>query len=510
MYADVLFHATLLSVGIELALLLLYLLFRRWRAEIQIGYIAASLVFSVAALVFLSHVEGFDLDSVEARALAFVEPLREVYHAAAWLSLALGVVETAAWVATVLFGPLAAKVAVVAGLAQSVADATTQAVSVPVALGMLFAILARVGRDVVPPVLTGVCVALPFRRARSVGLALAGVVAVFTLVLPVAASVLAPLEVEMPSTPVPENWGAALIEVVDSRGSHLPYALVVIQGTAAWNLSDCCCCRLFNLTPPANQTLLFTIQMNQFGKRLVLLPWGTYRVVAVVFDWFNFTEFQAESFTVSGYGRLVVPETAQAPMDFGGEHSDGVLVWEGDCAHATVAVDATVYEFFNESGVYGFTFGFLKRPHRPREPTAPERVGDWGAAYEKRLRFYRFDYPYKHNASDVLEVWVFGPASIKVEEVLCCPYLKVYYEIRQVTDEGEIPYGIRWSDGGLFSYVYSQYRQWWYATKAPLVLNLTPDQVAALPPEFQAVIRALNATRPTGFFFERPPVYRVR
>ncbi|RLE74777.1 MAG: hypothetical protein DRJ56_06810, partial [Thermoprotei archaeon] len=41
-------------------------------------------------------------------------------------------------------------------------------------------------------------------------------------------------------------------------------------------------------------------------------------------------------------------------------------------------------------------------------------------------------------------------------------------------------------------------------------LNLTPDQVAALPPEFQAVIRALNATRPTGFFFERPPVYRVR
>ena len=477
-------YATI-SVVLEFIFFLYFLLFKRAEAERPLGYIVAAVGFSLGMLTLLNYVESFDLDFVSQAAQKYVEGVKAANELAGWASLFLGLIETAAWIASVL-SPLAIKVAVLAGIAQSVTNAAVQLTGLCISLGLLFYYLAEIGKLVVPPLLVCACAAIPLRGVRKVGLVLAGVVVFFALVLPLAASPLIKVKVEGLEKAVPEDWGAALIEVVDARGDPLPYALVFLEADYNFSRTECCCCRIFNLTP--DTTARFTVQMNQFGRRLVLLPWGEYKVTGVVFYWFNFT-FTPVKFAVEGYGRLVVPEVI-FPVNLGPTVSDGILTWEGDCARVKVFVEAPVYDMWNWSGVYGFSYGFLDGT-----PIPPATLTSNYTVYRETL------YPW-----DNLTIWTYGPARIVVRG--SCINATLRYRVRAPLTE-PYPYGIYRAERSAFREIYKKYRDWWYRTKAPHILE-PPEDVRELfdelPGEMKKVVRELNRTRPDRFTFKSPPV----
>jgi len=483
-------------------------MYDRARAFMSLTAIVAALFFTLIAFIFSNAilvseytgvpVKYFSLEYANETLSASVKGLQDWVSSSATASFGLTVSEI---VASILasFSHISPKLAaalvafsIVASVISQILETLTIVLGKVLAILITLLIIVRLALKYSPLLIAGMSCTMPFRKTRSMGLLFLSLTIIFVYILPYTINYsLTEYKLRVPKIEVPQTWGVALIEVVSESGEPLPYALVVLK----FNTSVCmpcfntsCCNTSCYYCPPiiANHTGYFVVQLNGYGKRLVVLPEGSYCVERVVFMWYNFT-VKKRCFRVRGGLGLILPGASPGINAV----TDGDLVYRGPYTRVRVVV-RSIHILYNETGVYAFTFGKVKRMGLctcidPLIVKKPLR-----AKYRFTMRVYE---------ETEAKIWVFGDCLIKVKYSSSSCNLTISYNIVRV----ESATNITQTGESFFRELYKNYVLWFNRTFSYAYLNRTCFK---LPESYEELLDFLDAHKPK-FFCVQPPGHLV-
>ena len=467
-----------LSIAIEVFLLLFYIVFEKRRVKDQLLYIVLALVFSFISFTVcfaenISERTGipiklFSLTVANESLSGLQSDLQSALTGSSRAGFGFIVAETIVSVFLAFKGGTRAlKLLRILSFVNNV-------VYIPIFLlgkalffvtTLLFLIEAAM-MFIVPLCLIGTACLLPFRRARKVGLVCLGFLLVFGYILPYCVNSALVKAPRVPKLDYPEDWGVVLFKVVDESGDPVPYALIVLE---------------FNC--PKNESGMFVVQMNEYGKRLAILPHGVYCVKSVIVLWINISDYSVSycrgvalaNYSLGSKCFPVYGKLGEFSLEKGG-YSDGVYSYKGDL----VEVKITLRDFdwlVNETGVYCFSKAFVDHSE-----VSPLVLGD------------RILYKVVLEPGENMTVFFFG-GRVKVRYEATNPNMSVVYRTRL----SDSVFNCSIVGENFFKFLYSEFSKWWNRTRLDFIMRACRNFS-----DFQDIAEFLNESKPRYFYYSPP------
>jgi len=492
-----------ISFLIEFSLLLINLLIDRRRVGENIAYLTLTGICFAAALIVSNSIKVSEytgipvyLFSLEKCNQSLTNLLDKTIDYATKASQLNAIFAASEIVASVLSSFLsfttAKKLIFFINTAKAFTKVLTKILSLTVALLLLLLLIIRFASRIGSYLLvTGSCLVC-FRKLRRLGITLLSISIILLYVLPFTInSATLSVKYRKPEIEIPRNWSAVLFEVETKSGDHILYALIKLEFNytifVPCNTSNktCCCCYA---CCPQNQTGWFTVQMNQYGKRIVILPEGIYCVRNVVVYWFNISALTCYC-RKTGYnitGENCFPVHGKLGIIGKGPITDGVIKYTGPVTYVRIIVPD--FDFIkNETGVYAFSYCFDEN----QEKIYPLAKSDKMIIYKKLLK-----------PGEKIHVIVFG-GSVKISWESTNKNLTVVYKINEIKFYSNITK----VDKSFFKFLYKEYFDWWIRNGLNYTLSLFNESNAPSP-EVKALIKELKKCKPE-FFYHKPKILNI-
>ncbi|RLE77791.1 MAG: hypothetical protein DRJ52_11025, partial [Thermoprotei archaeon] len=290
-----------ISFLIEFSLLLINLLIDRRRVGENIVYLTLTGVCFAAALIVsnpikVSEYTGipvylFSLKKCNQSLSILLNKTIDYATKASQLNVGFATSEIVASVlSSFLSFSTAKKLIFFINTAKAFTKVLTKILSLTVSLLLLLLLIIRFASSIGSYLLISGSCLVCFRKLRRLGVTLLSISVILLYILPYTInSAVLTVKYRTPQIDIPENWSAILIEVRTKSGEYVSYALVKLEFNytifVPCNTSNTTCCCY--ACCPQNISGWFSVQMNQYGKRIVILPEGIYCVKNVVVYWFN-------------------------------------------------------------------------------------------------------------------------------------------------------------------------------------------------------------------------------